>query len=428
MSLGAFKGEVPKFQAKNFEFVGYHDLNKNPGLKLALDVINDRWYLYVASFWVPYVSVLDVTDPYNPILVNQFTGGGPINTNTCNIQVADGIMLLSLQKLVGGWGNFADPEHPDNFEEGIVIYDCREDPVNPKKLGSWKGYSIGTHRNHYDGDDYAHLTAYVPGCKGAIYVILDVSDLNNPKEVSRWFLPEQFVSAGGVPEDPVCWGLHGPPQVYGDRAYLSYTTFGAIILDISDKRNPKLVSRLTFGNGVGNFLGVHTYLPIPGTNLAIISSELSEKGEGPIDKPEDMGENIPFAYLADISDEKKPRVISSFPNPQPPEGAPYKSFHRKAGRFGPHNWYHVQTKNPHLLQDGKIQYCAWFNAGLRAFDISDPLVPVETGYFLPEDPKERLGPMPITLSTSSEDILVDSRGYAYLSDKNHGIFIVKYTG
>ena len=33
---------------QNIEPVGYHDLNRKPAFKLAMQEVNHRWYLYVA--------------------------------------------------------------------------------------------------------------------------------------------------------------------------------------------------------------------------------------------------------------------------------------------------------------------------------------------------------------------------------------------
>ena len=50
--------------------------------------------------------------------------------------------------------------------------------------------------------------------------------------------------------------------------------------------------------------------------------------------------------------------------------------------------------------------------------------PKEIGYFVPADPLTRNGPKPSRLVAQSEDVIVDRRGYIYLSDKNHGIHIL----
>ena len=69
------------------------------------------------------------------------------------------------------------------------------------------------------------------------------------------------------------------------------------------------------------------------------------------------------------------------------------------------------------------------NAGLRAYDISDERLPKEIGYFLPPDPVKRLGPLPKTgLVAQSEDVVVDARGNVFVSDKNHGIYVLRFGG
>jgi hypothetical protein len=71
----------------------------------------------------------------------------------------------------------------------------------------------------------------------------------------------------------------------------------------------------------------------------------------------------------------------------------------------------------------------YFNAGLRIYDIADPYAPREVGCFVPEDPTERLTPMPTQrLVTQFEDVLVDRRGNIYCTDKNYGLFILRSEG
>jgi hypothetical protein len=71
---------------------------------------------------------------------------------------------------------------------------------------------------------------------------------------------------------------------------------------------------------------------------------------------------------------------------------------------------------------------ASFSNGLRLYDTSDPLRVREIGYFLPHDPEHRIGVLPTRLVTQTEDVIVDARGYAYITDKNQGIYIVRATG
>jgi len=49
----------------------------------------------------------------------------------------------------------------------------------------------------------------------------------------------------------------------------------------------------------------------------------------------------------------------------------------------------------------------------------------EVGYFMPPDPERRFGVFPTRLVAQTEDVIVDARGYAYLSDKNQGLYVVR---
>ena len=66
--------------------------------------------------------------------------------------------------------------------------------------------------------------------------------------------------------------------------------------------------------------------------------------------------------------------------------------------------------------------------GVRVFDTGNPFWPREVAHYVPPDPTKRIGIMPVKkLVTQSEDVLVDKRGYIYVSDKNHGVFILRCT-
>ena len=62
---------------------------------------------------------------------------------------------------------------------------------------------------------------------------------------------------------------------------------------------------------------------------------------------------------------------------------------------------------------------------MRVYDIRDARQPKEFAYFVPADPTVRIGTKPSRLVAQSEDVLVDRRGFIYLSDKNHGIHILQ---
>jgi hypothetical protein len=159
-------------------------------------------------------------------------------------------------------------------------------------------------------------------------------------------------------------------------------------------------------------------IPVPERNIAIVNSEAIR---------EDCQEPLNQASIIDITDMAKPRLIALLPLPLPPPDAPYKSFCEKGGRFGPHNQNNL-LHNPFVQKQGDLVYLTYFNAGLRIYDIASPTAPREVGYFVPPDPKSRYGTFPQNkLVAQTEDVLVDSRGYIYITDKNQGLFILKYT-
>jgi hypothetical protein len=248
-------------------------------------------------------------------------------------------------------------------------------------------------------------------------MIVDISDPAHPVEAGR------FATRGQKLTDPEPYDgarLHGPAEVRGNLAYLPYGGAGFIIADISDPAHIQEISRLDFSPPFGpTSLAVHSTLPYLEKNLVIVNGEqTAEKCEGPPS----------FAGLVDVSDIEHPRLVSQFPEPQPPAGEPADYFCTHGGRFGPHNQNELQH-NPYVEKQGDRVYLTYFGAGLRIYDISTPVNPKEIGWFLPPDPRERRGPLPRSgLVVQSEDVLVDTRGYIYVSHKNQGIWILRYTG
>ena len=64
-----------------------------------------------------------------------------------------------------------------------------------------------------------------------------------------------------------------------------------------------------------------------------------------------------------------------------------------------------------------------FSAGLQIYDVNDPRDPHITGYFIPDDPPQRRGPIPSKLVHQAQDVLVDRRGVIYMSEGNSGIYV-----
>jgi hypothetical protein len=421
--------------AANFDPIGYTDLNGRPAFKLAIKQHHHRWYLFAAHIFDSGLTVVDVTDPAQPFPVTYIPEDP--NTFTLQVDLAGDIMITSLEK------NFLDPQKRDQpFNEGVLIWSIK-DPKKPKRLGHFKTGGTGTHRNFYAGGRYMHLAAGMPGYTGNIYVIVDISDPSHPVEAGRWWVKGQHQAAGetlgfGADADPPSlhsehssplWqpslcatdadvSLHGPPYIVGHTAYLPYGSAGLIILDISNVQQPKQIGRLDFSPPFHSKFGVHGVLPYQNQQLAFANSESVSYHQGPLH----------HASIVDISNPKKPILLGLLPEPKLPLNATYQDFFEKGGWRGPHNINHLQH-NPDVAKLDKLLYITYFNAGLRVYDISNPRSPRETGYFMAPEPTTRIGYLPQgQLTLQAEDVLVDRRGYAYVSHKNQGIWILKYTG
>jgi hypothetical protein len=403
----------PGAQAQNVKQIGFSALGGRYGaFKMAIKhTADDKWYLYTGHSFNQGWSIVDVTDPANPRYVKFI----PYETDdksiiTAQVTLHDNLMITSLN-------SFTPQKNP---LPAVLLWDI-SDPENPKQVGSWMGGATGAHRNSYPGGKYAYLSTSYPGFKAHILVILDVSDPANPKEVGKWWQPGQ---KDGEPASPYPQGFHGPVNVSpdGKMASLGYTP-DVVNLDLTDPTNPKLIGKLHITSPFASvgMQSVHTVLPLWDRSLLYVSSEAQKE------KCQDDGLN--FAGLIDNANPAHPRLISVFPTPVPPADAPYKDFCDKGGRFGPHNTSQ-EIHNPAIEQPGKLIDVAWFNAGLRIFDISDSRLPKEVGYFMP--PERANMPAQAGAHASeinwSEELAVDARGNIFMNDDKWGLFVLRYTG
>jgi hypothetical protein len=388
----------------NFRLLAHHELNGFGGMGegLSVQIAKDgRRILWAAHESAPKnFTAIDVTDPRNPRVVVQ-TELPQMHMRSNSLEVTGDIMAVAYQtKKMGlqpaGFELFdiSVPEHP----RSISFFDCS----GP--------HSRGVHQLWFCDGEFVHLAAGAPDFQGRhplddqFYRIVDVRNPSKPTEVGRWWLPGQREGDEAPPLERHVNRDNGfrahNTNVYPqrpDRCYLGYIDAGMIILDISDKSAPKVVSRWDNSPPYCGF--THTVLPLFERGLFVVSDE------SVVDNAADWPKLV---WIVDGRDERNPVPIATCPMP------PVADFKDRGGRFGAHN-LHENVPLPTSWFSDQVILGTFFNGGLRAFDIADPYAPREIAHFVPDAPRNSaLG------SIQLNDVFVDERGIVYVVDRKIG--------
>jgi hypothetical protein len=126
--------------------------------------------------------------------------------------------------------------------------------------------------------------------------------------------------------------------------------------------------------------------------------------------------------MLDITTETEPEFASVWE-------VPVGDFCTSGGRFGPHQ--SAETINGRINRfEDKIAWIAYFNAGVRVVDLSDPMNLTELGYYIPQTtPTSHPSALDQPTAIQMNDVDIDARGFAYATDRaGGGLFILEYTG
>jgi hypothetical protein len=322
-------------------------------------------------------SILDASDPRQPRLVAQWAA--PANTHTHKVQVADGLLLVNHEKFP-----YRKPA-AGPFSAGLAVYSLA-DPLAPEQIGFWPSGGLGVHRIVWTGGTYAHMSVTPDGFRDRIWVVLDLSDPARPREVGRWWWP-------GLREDETpTWPAGRRYAAHhalldGDRGYLGLDDGGMVVLDVADLTAPRTLTRIDWDGGA-----THTCLPLPRRQLVVVTDEQQHDGPNPPQRG---------IRLVDVSAE--PRVASVLPVP---EGG----YDALPLRFGAHN---LHENREHSYRSERVVFATYFSAGVRVFDLADPVAPVEIAHWVPAAPAGQ--PVP-----QSNDLFVDTDDLTWVTDRVGG--------
>ena len=366
------------------ELQGFGGIGEGMAMQLARD---GRRILWLAHESAPKnFTGVDVTDPREPRVVVQ-TELPHAKVRSNSLDVVGDVMAVAYQTQTVGM----TPAGFDLFDISV--------PEQPRLITHFDAagpHSRGVHALWFVDGDFVHMASGAADFQprhpndDQFYRIVDVRDRSRLLEVGRWWLP-------GTRE-----GDSAPPPQRLDPKYIDG---GAVILDIADKAHPKLVSRWQYSPPFNGF--THTVLPLFERNLLIVSDECV-KDDG-IDWPK-------LVWVVDARVESNLVPISTLPAP------PHDAFIHRGGRFGAHN-LHENLPVPGSWSSDQIVIGTFFNAGVRAYDISNPHQPQEVAYFVPSAPV-----LSHAGAIQSNDVYVDDRRIVYTVDRFvGGLYILEMT-
>ncbi len=464
----------------NMEIAGYNDLQGRSAYQPVIIHQGSRQIAYVGHHnQEPLLnpltgqlekngtSIIDVTDPANtkylahiPTDIKHEDGGAEM------VQVCSGTVLPNGKD--GEW-YLLRPVANRAHEIWNVT-----DPQKPVHLGTVVDGLAGTHKNWWECDTGI---AYLPGRRendgwtGRNHMMIyDLSNPAEPRYIRDYGMPGQQPGAtsyighvkGGV-------GLHGAISAGTEknRIYMAHGTGSNGVLLIVDREKlltgfndpmkpteaemrAPLVGHIVMSPDQGG----HTTFPIfsqptPGfqthplmrnRDLLLVTSEAGRSDNCASNYPPEQltqGRSAPqLAFIVDVTHEPTPWPLSTL---RVQEG----DFCKRGGRNGVHS----SAESFYPPYYGKLAIIAYFNAGIRVWDIRDPFAPHEVAYFIPPPNQYTIptcsnaetregGEFGFESPTSTcrkvgviNNVEVDDRGLIYGTDRpGGGLHIVKLTG
>jgi hypothetical protein len=233
------------------------------------------------------------------------------------------------------------------------------------------------------------------------------------------------------------WGVgsNGVLQILDRKKLLPAAYGGTYTGDADNPTNDQLLSAQVGRMDMSPDQGGHTSMPVfglapkslqcsssacPGTppdvrDIVLLSSEAGNCN------------SQHWSFVVDVSTENSigvrqdawqgPMVLSTlWVNPQSGEKYPRGNYCLRGQRFGTHS-SEENFRNPYY---GRLTFTSYFNAGVRAWDITDPQGAVEAGFYVPAAPNN---------TYMTNNVEVDNRGCIIIVDRiGNGMDILKLTG
>lgn len=253
--------------------------------------------------------------PGNLLRAWRLDGDDPIPTDSL---ILDARTTNDVKISADGRLGVVTHEGSNDGRNGVTLFDL-EDPAHPRFITRiTEGLESGVHNAWLDGD---HLYLVVDGI-GSGLRIFDIADPQSPRQVASYWAGESF--------------LHDV-LVRDGLAFLAHWDAGLVILDVGNGITggspavPLEVGRLRELGGQ-----THNVWYWPDRQIAFVGEE-------------DFG-GPGLMHVVDLSEPRAPREIATFAD----------------SGLTPHNFW--------LDEEAGILYLAWYDAGIRALDVSGDLL------------------------------------------------------
>jgi hypothetical protein len=196
------------------------------------------------------------------------------------------------------------------------------------------------------------------------------------------------------------------------------------VLDVSEITKPKTILDVRIEPP---FKGPHTSMPIYGMKCPNFTPGYGDVRDFIVhtneasDAEYKSHEVRKAVFMLDVTAWNNPINVDTF---RVPDG----DFLERGGRFGPHQYAESRDNKLYQLQENNnLLYVAYFSAGLRILDLSDPYDMKEVGYYIPETTDKTIPRLKTVVQTNDVDL--DYRGLAYITDRaGTGLHVIEYLG
>lgn len=302
---------------------------------------------------------------------------------------------------------------------GVELFDIST-PEAPKSISLFDcsgPQSRGVHQVWFVDGEYVHFAGGAADfhprnpLDDQIYRIIDVSNPSKPQDVGRWWLP-------GTREGDDAPPLARHPKfdsgirVHNTNAY-------------PDRPDRAYIAYIDGGAYVLDISDksrpklISGWNPHPPNNgfthtvLPLLDRDLLVVSDECV---RNNGEDWPkLTWVLDARNEKNLVSISTLPLP------PVQEFKTAKGRYGAHN-LHENRPGPSFRSETRI-FGAYFGGGVRVHDLSDPYQPKEIAYYVPDAPQgSKVGSIQIN------DVYVDENQIVYAMDRfSGGLYVMEMT-